>query len=227
MSETHSSKVAITVALIGLFGTLGAVILNKYLPETISFRRAASSTMPVVEDPEGNRYPTVQLVGKRWLAQNLNYYVTGSACFDADPDNCRKYGKLYNWESAQTACAALGVGWRVPTVDEWKELALFYGGYAYGYPEAYERKIGNPEKTGHALGKGGDSGFEVPRIGGWGGGSGNWHNFDDLSEYWSNSEKNQGYAWAIKFYNHSNYFVSFNDGSKDYLHSCRCIQDLE
>jgi hypothetical protein len=33
--------------------------------------------------------------GKTWMAENLNCDVAGSVCYDRDPANCAKYGRLY------------------------------------------------------------------------------------------------------------------------------------
>jgi uncharacterized protein (TIGR02145 family) len=34
------------------------------------------------------------------MAENLNYAAEGSKCYDDDPANCEKYGRLYNWSTA-------------------------------------------------------------------------------------------------------------------------------
>ena len=66
--------------------------------------------------------------GKEWTTANLNVSVSPSYCYnDAEP-NCRRYGRLYTWESAQRVCQSLGDGWRLPTDDEWRQMAKRYGG---------------------------------------------------------------------------------------------------
>ncbi|GBU21178.1 hypothetical protein R80B4_01067 [Fibrobacteres bacterium R8-0-B4] len=39
--------------------------------------------------------------------------------------NCSKYGRLYTWAAAKTACPN---GWRLPTRDDWDRLAESVGG---------------------------------------------------------------------------------------------------
>ena len=66
--------------------------------------------------------------GKEWTTANLNVNVSPSYCYDDVEANCRRYGRLYTWESAQGVCQSLGGGWRLPTDDEWRQMAKRYGG---------------------------------------------------------------------------------------------------
>ena len=53
------------------------------------------------------------------MAENLNYDAEGSICYENNPDNCAKYGRLYNWE---TAMKAYSKGWHLPSNAEWEKL---------------------------------------------------------------------------------------------------------
>ena len=66
--------------------------------------------------------------GKEWTTANLNVHASPSYCYDDAERNCDRYGRLYTWESAQRACQSLGDGWRLPTDNEWRQLATRYGG---------------------------------------------------------------------------------------------------
>src|SRR5688572_31482780 len=66
--------------------------------------------------------------GKEWTTANLNVDVSPSYCYEDAEANCGRYGRLYTWESAQRVCSSLGQGWRLPTDDEWRQLAKRYGG---------------------------------------------------------------------------------------------------
>jgi len=46
---------------------------------------------------------------------------------DENTEYCDKYGRLYEWETAMTACPK---GWHLPTHKEWEELINFNGGLA-------------------------------------------------------------------------------------------------
>jgi len=55
-----------------------------------------------------------------WMAENLNYETAeGSYCYYDEDTYCNRYGRLYTWAAAKTACPD---GWRLPTLDEWKKL---------------------------------------------------------------------------------------------------------
>ena len=66
--------------------------------------------------------------GKEWTTANLNVDASPSYCYDDAEANCRRYGRMYTWESAQRVCQSLGGGWRLPTDDEWRQMAKRYGG---------------------------------------------------------------------------------------------------
>jgi len=77
-------------------------------------------------DPrDGKVYRTVKIGNQTWMAENLAYAAKGSKCYDNDPENGKKYGRLYNWE---TALKASPEGWNLPSKEEWDTLLNFAGG---------------------------------------------------------------------------------------------------
>jgi len=53
------------------------------------------------------------------MAENLNYASDNSYCYDDDPANCKKYGRLYTWAAAKKACPG---GWVLPNDEDFRTL---------------------------------------------------------------------------------------------------------
>jgi uncharacterized protein (TIGR02145 family) len=59
------------------------------------------------------------------MAENLNIKTKGSCCLNENESYCKKYGRLYEWETAMAVCPA---GWHLSTVQEWDALVEYVGG---------------------------------------------------------------------------------------------------
>ena len=155
--------------------------------------------------------------GKQWMAHNLNVEAVPSYC-DGDAErNCRQYGRLYTWESARRACQSLGDGWRLPTDDEWRQLAKRYGGIR-------EDSNDNGNAAFHALLIAASSGFRA-LLGGGRSPDGQYARLDAHGFYWTASESDA--AGAI-FYNFAKGSLSFNrqtGGEKQSAFSVRCVRE--
>ena len=156
--------------------------------------------------------------GREWTTANLDVDVAPSSCYDGAAENCRKYGRLYTWEAARQACAALGDRWRLPTNDEWYRLGTAYGGIREDAADkgraAYE-----------ALIAGGRSGFDAVLGGGRGDKDLQYARLDAHGFYWTATEGDADRAWL---YNFGRNGVSLNrhpDGEKLREYAVRCIRD--
>jgi len=101
-----------------VFGAVAAVVLL-----LVSAVNAQGGSFTDTRD--GKTYRTVQIGDQTWMAENLNYKTGKSVCYANEESNCRKYGRLYDWNTAMKACPA---GWHLPSDAEWTALTDFAGG---------------------------------------------------------------------------------------------------
>ena len=77
-----------------------------------------------VDSRDGKVYKTVKIGTQTWMAQNLNYTMVNSSCYNDSNVNCKTYGRLYTWAAAKTACPK---GWHLPSDTEWSILETYSG----------------------------------------------------------------------------------------------------
>ena len=155
--------------------------------------------------------------GKEWTTANLNVSTSSSYCYDDTESNCRRYGRLYTWESAQRGCQALGDGWRLPTDDEWRQLAKHYGGLGNDSPEK-----GRAAYT--ALLSGGTSGFNAV-LGGNRSIDGQYDRLEAHGIYWTVSENDPITAPLYNFGKGIQALYRGSQGQKQMAVSVRCIRE--
>ncbi len=129
--------------------------------------------------------------GKHWTAHNLDVHTAPSFCYENAELNCRRYGRLYTWESARRACRSLGEGWRLPTDDEWRQMAKRYGGVS-------EDSDDRGKAAYQALLAGGSSGFHA-LLGGGRSGDGQYARLEAHGFYWTASESDPARGWFYNF----------------------------
>ncbi|MDK2949145.1 MAG: hypothetical protein PWQ56_310 [Patescibacteria group bacterium] len=77
----------------------------------------------LVDERDGNTYPTIQVGSQCFMAKNLNYKTENSFCY-GDVENCEEHGLLYDWSTAVSACP---LGWSLPSDAEFKMLERYLG----------------------------------------------------------------------------------------------------
>lgn len=156
--------------------------------------------------------------GKLWTTRNLNLELAESYCYADAELNCRRYGRLYTWRSAQLGCQSLGDAWRLPTNDDWHKLVGHYGGIrdetAAGGRAAYL-----------ALSLGGDSGFDALLGGGRAPDGPEYARLEAHGFYWTASETGPGTAWFYNFGKGQLSLGRHDDGEMQRAFSVRCVRD--
>jgi uncharacterized protein (TIGR02145 family) len=167
----------------------------------------------VMTDPrDGKIYRTVEIGNQIWMAENLNYAAPNSLCYEKDEANCRKNGRLYDWNTARGTCPG---GWRLPTARDWEDLVRKAGGW---------KAAGSKLKSNTDWNGSNDFGFAaLPSGARICGGTG----FGLLGEnayWWSSTERGRDNAVGMAM--DSNYdFVGDGDRPKSCGFSIRCVQD--
>ena len=185
----------------------------------LSFVGASCSTPRSAEDrnvpravASSRRMPD----GNQWTTENLNVDIGGSWCYDDAEPNCRRYGRLYTWESAQRGCRSLGEGWRLPTFDEWRQMAKHYGG-------AEDESADSRRAAYRELLIGGSSGFNA-LLGGGRGLASEYGRLEAHGFYWTASESSPANAWFYNFAKGQLSLFRQSEGEKERAFSVRCVR---
>jgi uncharacterized protein (TIGR02145 family) len=189
-----------------------------------------------VDSRDSQNYKTTKIGKQTWMAENLNYNASGSKCYENKSQNCSKYGRLYDWNTARkNACPS---GWHLPTDEEWEELYIYvdsangleivrtqtrakkgYKPYIFRGWESmrttdgwddYERKSGNgTDKFGFsALPSGRFSGKDFQFVGRHG--------------YWWSASKEAGPHYRSMSHDGGRTYTGNDDGN---LYSIRCLRN--
>lgn len=169
---------------------------------------------PTVTDSDGNIYNTTMIGNQCWFKENLKKETYGSSCYDDDPENCVKYGRLYPWDEAKNACPE---GWHLPSNSDWNQLINFieieYGITNTNNPNSLGNYLKSCRQSNSPLG--GDCNVaEHPRWnsnnlhfgndifgfsalpGGRMSYSGTYSNIGTFSNWWSATSAGYDYAWS-------------------------------
>jgi uncharacterized protein (TIGR02145 family) len=198
---TIGIRVAATAASIAL-GAVGA--------SCATHRSAQDQRVPGMSSPS-----RLMPDGKVWTTENLSVNTVQSYCYDDAELNCRRYGRLYTWESAQRACQSLGAAWRLPTDREWRELAKRYGAVS-------EDSDDRGRAAYKALVIGGSSGFNA--LLGGGRDDRQYARLEAHGFYWTASENDPASAWFYNFGQGGLALHRQGEGEKYRAFSVRCVR---
>ena len=207
----------------------------------------------LVDERDGQTYKTIQIGTQTWMAENLNYDPgqggSGSSaydwswCYDNDPSNCAKYGRLYTWaaamDSATTYCGfgksctathpVQGIcpsGWHLPDTTDWHDLIVAAGGqYSAG---AKLKSTSGWENDGWGNDGNGTDAFGFSALpSGYRSRGGDYYTAGSYANIWSSFEYITGlvaYQMILRSTNAYAYVVRSNE---DYGYAVRCVKDSD
>jgi uncharacterized protein (TIGR02145 family) len=154
------------------------------------------------------------------MADNLDYHVEGSLCYENDPENCEKYGRLYNWDAAVTACPS---EWHLPSYAEWNILVNLAGSssMAGGKLKAISGWSG---RSNGDSGNGTDE-FGFSALPGGNGLSDGSFNYGGTGGYWWSATELDGNDAARLSMSYNNDGTTLSNISKSRLYNIRCLKD--
>jgi uncharacterized protein (TIGR02145 family) len=146
------------------------------------------------------------------MAENVKFQTDNSWCYDDNNFNCDKYGRLYSWNAAATACPA---GWRLPSRHEWKALVDAAGN---------KKEPGKRLKSKRPVWNGTDAlGFSA-MPGGIRETDGRFYNIGYYGYWWTATENGSSYAYYRNMYhNVVDVLEGLNDVGNGF--SVRCVQE--
>lgn len=199
----------------------------------------------IVSDADGNKYFTVLLNNKRWMAENLrttrfsngevipeievkeewDTVNTPARCwYNNDQDNFEcPYGKLYNYycisDTSKNVCP---LGWRIPDAEDWNEVITLFGGEnqaAEAMKSAADNFWANSSSPGlNTSGFSGLAGGQRTETAGFSG-----HTFE--GNWWVAADSTVNNLQSITF-RHSERKVSKRNPAKNSGLSIRCVKNL-
>ncbi|MDR1830991.1 MAG: WG repeat-containing protein [Candidatus Fibromonas sp.] len=211
--------------------------------EKLKEKRMIYARGSFVDLRDSSEYKTIKIGKQTWMAQNLNYRGEDGylgLCYGDEPrkqifnpENCEKYGRLYDWseamgldrtynrkqfgnseEKVQGACPE---GWHLPSSEEWQILKEFVGfttaGKQLKAASGWDKNGNGIDDYGFTALPGGryDKGFsEIGTEGDW----------------WTSTEQNV-YNARRRRLSHDMDFLYETNLSKTFMYSIRCVQDLK
>lgn len=176
--------------------------------------KVSSNLGEMVDKRNGKKYKTVTMGKLTWMAENLNYWTSHSTCYNNTESMCKKYGRLYEWDAAKTACPK---GWHLPSKQDFEALLNAVG----GQPIAGKALR---SKTGWNSGKNGTDYFSFSAFpAGYKDEKGSFNNEGVSTTFWTSTDK-RSKANSIHL-DSKNVEAKINNSDKQFGYSVRCVKD--
>ena len=193
----------------------------------------------LVDNRDGKKYRTVKIGNQNWMAENLNYEVENSYCYNNSVDSCTKYGRLYTWAAAMDSAGIYSTngkgcgyermctpaypvrgicpeGWHLPSKSEWKMIYSSVGSNPYAMQA---KGVGNWTKSADTYG------FSAIPAGIYA--SDGFSRVGEIAYFWSatdNFVNDSDYAFADAW-EMNTYYARNCSRERTGGYSVRCVQD--
>ena len=131
MNLKHLRLITSVVSCVLLFACNGTSPISVATNSSVSTASSNSSSSLTIsygtftDSRDGQAYKTIAAGTQEWMAQNMNYATSsGSYCYNDSIANCKTFGRLYIWDSANSVCP---VGWHLPSDSQWIALEEYIG----------------------------------------------------------------------------------------------------
>ena len=189
--------------------------------------------------PDSQKIKTVKIGNQTWMAENLNteYFSNGDPIpyaeskedwdeaaensqpawcyYDNDPQNGKRFGRLYNWYAVNDSRGIAPSGWRVASDEDWDELAETLG----------DEEVGKKIKSKQGWNEDGNGTDEVgfnALPGGLRDIDGKFGYIGEACYFWTSTEYSEENA-ADRFLNHDEDEIDSYDLGKSSGYYIRCI----
>ena len=189
--------------------------------------------------PDSQKIKTVKIGNQTWMAENLNteYFSNGDPIpyaestkdwdeaaensqpawcyYDNDPQNGKKFGRLYNWYAVNDSRGIAPSGWRVASDEDWDEIAETLG----------DEEVGKKIKSKQGWNEDGNGTDEVgfnALPGGLRDIDGKFGYIGEACYFWTSTEYSEENA-ADRFLNHDEDEIDSYDLGKSSGYYIRCI----
>lgn len=184
------------------------LLLKNIAPSPLSITKLYNNFGSYTDKRDDKIYKTIKIDTQIWMADNLNYETSNSWCYNNSSENCLKYGRLYNWETAKNVCPT---GWHLPSKEEYETL--------------FKRAGSNPLDIYKFLVEYGETSFSSI-FGGYYYDIDSFNDIESDANFWSYSNNNvsEGSAWNLRIYKLTE-TAGMTYSNKKCGFSVRCVKD--
>lgn len=205
------------------------------------------TTGTMTDSRDGQTYKTVTIGTQTWMAENLNYEMDSSFCYNDSAKYCAKYGRLYTWAAAMDSVGTWSAngkgcgfektcsptypvrgicpdGWHLPTKAEFETLFTAVGGESIA-----GQKLKSTSGWNDYRGESGN-GTDAFAFSALPAGYRYYYGYccyeGSKAYFWSSTESNRSYAYGMDLY-YDNDNAYLGNSGKGYGFSVRCLKDAQ